>query len=52
MTLVFKKIIAVKSKEMRTGLNLAKSSKEGYRSRSVVLPMMISDGTDAASTSR
>jgi hypothetical protein len=48
-----KEIIVAKSKEVKTGSNLAESSREGYGSRSAVLPMMmISDGTIAAPTSR
>jgi hypothetical protein len=30
-----------KSKEVKTGCNLAESSKEGYGSKRAVLPMMI-----------
>jgi hypothetical protein len=33
--------MVVKSKEVKTGCNLAESSKEGDGSRSVVLPMMM-----------
>jgi hypothetical protein len=40
-TLLCKNIIVSKSKEVKTGSNLAESSKEGYVSRSAVLPMMM-----------
>jgi hypothetical protein len=35
------KIIVTKSKEVKTGCNLAESSKEGCGSNRVVLPMMM-----------
>jgi hypothetical protein len=36
-----KEIIAAKSKEVKTGCNLAESSKEGYGSERAVLLMMV-----------
>jgi hypothetical protein len=41
---LFCKGIVAKSKEMKTGCNLAESSKEGYGSKRAVLPMMIKYG--------
>jgi hypothetical protein len=40
-TLLCKKNIVTKSKEVKTGSILAKSSKEDYGAKSAVLPMMI-----------
>jgi hypothetical protein len=40
-TLLCKQIIVAKSKEVKTGSNLAESSKGGYGSKSAVLPMMV-----------
>jgi hypothetical protein len=40
-TLLCKKIIVAKCKEVKTGCNLAESSKEGYGPKRVVLPMMM-----------
>jgi hypothetical protein len=40
MTLLSKTIIATKSKEVKTGSNLAEFSKEGYGSKRTVLPIM------------
>jgi hypothetical protein len=40
-TLFHKEIIVEKSKEVKTGCNLADSSKEGYGPKRVVLPMMM-----------
>jgi hypothetical protein len=40
-TLLCKSISIAKSKEVKTGSNLAGSSKEGYGSKSAVLPMMM-----------
>jgi hypothetical protein len=40
-TLPCKQIIVAKSKEVKTGCNLAESSKEGYGSKRAVLPMMM-----------
>jgi hypothetical protein len=40
MSLLCKKNIALKSSEVRTGLNLAESINEGYGSKRAVLPMM------------
>jgi hypothetical protein len=40
MTLLCKKCIVAKSKEVETGSNLAESSKECYGSERAVLPMM------------
>jgi hypothetical protein len=40
-TLLCKKIIVAKSKEVKTGYSLAESSKEGYGSKWAVLPMMM-----------
>jgi hypothetical protein len=40
----------VKSKEMKTGLILEELSKEGYDSKSTILPMMITSGDDDDST--
>jgi hypothetical protein len=40
-TLLIKKIIVTNSKEVKTGCNLAESSKEGYGSKRAVLPMII-----------
>jgi hypothetical protein len=39
--LLSKKLIVAKSKEVKTRPNLAESSKEGYGSERVVLPMMM-----------
>lgn len=39
--MLFKKISIVKCKEVKTGCSLAESSKEGYGSKRVVLPMMM-----------
>jgi hypothetical protein len=36
-----KKTIVMKPKEVKTGLNLAESSKEGYGSKRAVLPLMM-----------
>jgi hypothetical protein len=36
-----RKITVAKSKEVKTGSNLAESSKEGYGSKRAVLPMMM-----------
>jgi hypothetical protein len=41
MTLLCKKIVVTKSKEVKTGCNLIESSKECYGSESAVLPMMM-----------
>jgi hypothetical protein len=41
MNLICKQITVAKSKEVKTGSNLAESSKEGYGSKRVVLPMMM-----------
>jgi hypothetical protein len=41
MTLPCKEIIVAKFKEVKTGCNLAKSSKEGYGSKRAVLPIMM-----------
>jgi hypothetical protein len=38
---LYKKIIVAKSKEVKTGSNLAESSKESYDSRRAVLPVMM-----------
>jgi hypothetical protein len=40
-TLLCKKIIVAKSKEVKTGCNLAESSKEGYGSKRAVLLMIL-----------
>jgi hypothetical protein len=40
-TLLCKQIIATKSKEVKTGCNLAETSKEVYGSKRVVLPMLM-----------
>jgi hypothetical protein len=40
-TLLCDKITVAKSKEVKTGFNLAETSKEGYGSRRAVLPMMM-----------
>jgi hypothetical protein len=40
-TLFCKKFNAVKSKEVKDGCNLAEFCKEGYGSKSALLPMMI-----------
>jgi hypothetical protein len=40
-TLLSKKMTAMKSKDRKTGLNLAEYSKEGYSSKRAVVPMMI-----------
>jgi hypothetical protein len=40
-TLLGKKIIIKKYKEVNTGRNLAESSKEGYGTHRAVLPMML-----------
>jgi hypothetical protein len=40
-TLFYKKIIIVKSEEMKTGSNPAESSKEGYGSKRAVLSVMM-----------
>jgi hypothetical protein len=40
-TLLFKRIIATKYKEVKSGFILAQSSKEGYGSRGTVFPMML-----------
>jgi hypothetical protein len=39
--MLFKIITIVKSEEVKTGCNLAASSKEGYGSKRAVLPMMV-----------
>jgi hypothetical protein len=41
MTLLCKKITVVKSGEVHTRSNLAESAKEGYGSKSVVLPVCV-----------
>jgi hypothetical protein len=41
MTLLCKKINVAKSREVKTGRNLAGSSKEGCGSKRAVLPMMM-----------
>jgi hypothetical protein len=41
MTLLFEKITVAKSREVKTRSNLAEISKEGYGSKSAVLPMMM-----------
>jgi hypothetical protein len=38
---LLKKFIVAKSKEVKTGCNLAESSKEGCGSKRVVLPIMM-----------
>jgi hypothetical protein len=40
-TLFGKRVIVVKSKEVETGCTLAEYSKEGYRSKRAVLPMLM-----------
>jgi hypothetical protein len=40
-TLLCKKIIVAKSKEVKPGCNLAESSKEGYGSKRAVFSMMM-----------
>jgi hypothetical protein len=40
-TMLCKNIIVTKSKEVKTGLYLAVSSKEGYGSKRALLPMII-----------
>jgi hypothetical protein len=40
-TLLCKQIIVAKSKEVKTGCNLAESSRQGYGSKSAGLPMMM-----------
>jgi hypothetical protein len=40
-TLLCKKYILVKSKEVKTGCNLAESCNEGYGSKGAVLPVMM-----------
>jgi hypothetical protein len=40
-TLLREKIIVAISKEVKTGLNMAESCKEGYGSKRAVLPMML-----------
>jgi hypothetical protein len=40
-TLVCKRIVVAKSKELKTGCNLAECSKEGHGSKRAVLPMMM-----------
>jgi hypothetical protein len=40
-TLLCKKITVAKSKEVKTGCNLAESSKEGYGFKRTTLPMMM-----------
>jgi hypothetical protein len=40
MTLLCKKIIVMKSKEVETGSNMTESSKEGFSSKRAVLPVM------------
>jgi hypothetical protein len=42
-TMLCKSIIVEKSKEVKTGSDLVKYSKEGYSSKRAVLPMMIGD---------
>jgi hypothetical protein len=41
LTLLCKKITVAKSKEVKTGYNLAESSKKGYGSKRAVLPLMM-----------
>jgi hypothetical protein len=41
MTLLCKRIIVAKSKEVKTRCSLAESSKEGYGSKRAILPMMV-----------
>jgi hypothetical protein len=41
MTLLCKKIIVAKSKEVKSGCNLAEPSKKGYGSKRHVLPTMM-----------
>jgi hypothetical protein len=45
MTLFHKKIIVMKSREVKTGCNPAESSEEGYASKRAVLPMMSQDSS-------
>jgi hypothetical protein len=40
-SLLCKKINVAKSKEVKTGLNLAESSKEGYGSKRALFPMIM-----------
>jgi hypothetical protein len=40
-TLLCKRITVVKSRDVKTGSNLAELSKEGYGSKRAVLPMMM-----------
>jgi hypothetical protein len=41
MTFLCNKIIVAKSKEFKTGCNLAESSQEGYGSKMTVLPILM-----------
>jgi hypothetical protein len=41
VTLLCKKIIVAKSKEVKTGSNITESSKKGYGSKSAVLMIMM-----------
>jgi hypothetical protein len=40
-TLLCKRIIVARFKQMKTGCNLAEFSKEGYGSKGAVLPLMM-----------
>jgi hypothetical protein len=46
-TLLCKKNIVAKYKKVKTGCNLAESSKEGYGSKRVVLPVMMKKAAGA-----
>jgi hypothetical protein len=39
--LLSRKIVVTKSREVKTGCNLAETSKAGYGSKRVILPMMM-----------